>query len=203
LRSAALTTLDARIIDVLRWLVGMKTVKTRRKVEPEDYSQQAKRRPKGPDLELEDDTDEGLFEFTDLGPHLTGLPFFVWVRPSLGLRREPYVGVSSGRGNVGGSGLIQVAIQPNVQVVKGKMSNTNLASLRQWVDLNRDMIVKYWNCDLNTMVSLAVYDAVKSLPLRGKAKRLACEGGYVRSEDLLRALKPLRPQTQLKICNLG
>jgi len=107
------------------------------------------------------------------------------------LRRDPYVGVSSGRGNVGGSGLIQVAIRPDVHVVKGKMNNTNLASLRQWVDLNRDMIVKCWN---NSMDSMDVYDAVKSLPLTGKAKRLASEGGYVRSEDLLRALKPLPRQ---------
>ena len=38
----------------------MKTSKTRRKKEPDEA--------------LEDDTDEDLFEFTDLGPHLTGLP---------------------------------------------------------------------------------------------------------------------------------
>jgi hypothetical protein len=41
----------------------MKTPKTRRKKEPDEA--------------LKDDTDEDLFEFTDLGPHLTGLPFFV------------------------------------------------------------------------------------------------------------------------------
>jgi len=59
------------------------------------------------------------------------------------------------------------------------------------VDLNRDLIVKYWDCDLNIMAFLDVYDAVKSLPLKGKAKRLASEGGYFRTEDFLRALKPL------------
>ena len=61
----------------------MKTSETRRKKEPDEL--------------LEDDTDECNFEFTDLGPHLTGLPFFVWVRPSMCLRREVWVGVSPDR----------------------------------------------------------------------------------------------------------
>ena len=153
------------------------------------------RRKKDPDELLEDDTDEDLFEFTDLGPHLTGLPFFVWVRPSMGLRREVCVGVSPDRNSCGGCGLIQVAIRPEVRVVKGRMSNNDLAALRQWVELNQDMIVKYWDCDPMIQDSLDVYAAVKSLPLKGKAKRLVTEGRYVRSEELLKALKPLpRPK---------
>ena len=143
-----------------------------------------------PDEVLEDDTDECTFEFTDLGPRLTGLPFFVWVRPSMGLRREVWVGVSPDRDGFGGWDLIQVAIRPDVRVVKGKMSNKDLAALRQWVELNRDMIVKFWNTE-EIEDSLDVYDAVKSLPLKGKAKQLASEGGYARSEEILKALKPL------------
>jgi hypothetical protein len=155
----------------------VKTPQTRCKKEPEEL--------------LEDDTDEDLFEFTDLGPHLTGLPFFVWVRPSMGLRREIWVGVSPDRKGFGGCDLIQVAIRPDLRVVKGKMSNKNLAALRQWVELNQDVIVKCWDCDPMIQDSLDVYDAVKSLPLKGKAKQLASEGRYVRSEELLKALKPL------------
>ena len=155
----------------------MKTSKTRRKKDPDEV--------------LEDDTDEDLFEFTDLGPHLTDLPFFVWVRPSMGLRREVWVGVSPDRNSFGGCDLIQVAIRPDVRVVKGKMSNKDLAALRQWVELNHDVILKYWDCDPMIQDSLDVYDAVKSLPFKGKAKRLASEGRYVRSEEILKALKPL------------
>ena len=109
----------------------------------------------------------------------------------MGLRREVWVGVSPDRYNWGGCDLIQVAVRPDVRVVKGKMSNKDLAALRQWVELNHDMIVKYWDCDPMIQDSLAVYDAVKSLPLKGKAKQLASEGGYARSEEILKALKPL------------
>src|ERR1039457_5063429 len=145
----------------------MKTSKTHRMKEPDEL--------------LEDDTDEDLFEFTDLGPHLTGLPVFVWVRPSMGLRREVWVGVSPDRNSCGGCDLIQVAIRPDVGVVKGRVSNKDLAGLRQWVELNQDMIVKYWDGDPVIKDSLDVYDAVNSLPLKGKAKRLDSEGRYVRS----------------------
>src|ERR1017187_3557652 len=77
-------------------------------------------------------------------------------RPSMGLRREVWVGVSPDRNGFGGCDLIQVAVRPDVRVVKGKMSNKNLALLRQWVDLNRDMIVKFWNTE-EIEDSLAVY----------------------------------------------
>jgi hypothetical protein len=109
----------------------------------------------------------------------------------MGLRREVWVGVSPDRSGFGGRDLTQVSVRPDVRVVKGKMSNKDLAVLRRWVELNHDVIVKYWDCDPMIQDSLDVYDAVKSLPLKGKAKRLASEGRYARSEEILRAFKPL------------
>jgi hypothetical protein len=71
------------------------------------------------------------------------------------------------------------------------MSNKKLAALREWVELNRELIERYWDDNATIEDSLDVYDAVKSLALKGKAKRLAAEGGYARSEEILRSLKPL------------
>ena len=119
-----------------------------------------------------EDDDGALFEFTELYPELTGLPFYVWVQPSMGARHGVRVGVSYDNRNVGGRDLVSVAIRPDVRVVKGKLNNRNLALLRQWVSLNRDMIVKYWNNGTETMDSLDVYRAVKSLPRRGKHKNI-------------------------------
>jgi hypothetical protein len=140
------------------------------------------------------DDDEPLFEFTDLGPHLTGLPFYMWVQPRLGPRvgprHGPQVGVSDNR-DVARRDLILVVIRPQIRVVKGKMSKRNLVWLRRWLDLNRDLIIGYWNCDPMKMDSLDVYDAIKPLPRRDKFRRAAYERAAVRSEELLRALKPL------------
>ena len=116
-----------------------------------------------------EDDDGTLFEFTELYPELTGLPFYVWVQPSMGARHGVRVGVSYDNRNIGRRDLVSVAIRPDVRVVSGKLNNSSLALLRQWVSLNRDMIVKYWN---NGMDSLDVYSAVKSLPRRGKHKNI-------------------------------
>ena len=117
-----------------------------------------------------EDDDGALFEFTELYPELTGLPFYVWVQPSMGARHGVRVGVSYDNRNIGRRDLVSVAIRPDVRVVRGKLNNRNLALLRQWVSLNRDMIVKYWNNGTETMDSLDVYNAVRSLPSRGKRK---------------------------------
>jgi hypothetical protein len=58
-----------------------------------------------------------------------------------------------------------------------------------WVGVSPDR--NSWGGSDLIQDSLDVYDAVKSLPLKGKAKRLASEGRYVRSEEILKALKPL------------
>jgi hypothetical protein len=53
-----------------------------------------------------------------------------------------------------------VAIRPDVRVVAGKMSGEDLALLRQWIGLNEDVIVRYWNSEIDTMDALK---AVRSI----------------------------------------
>ena len=116
------------------------------------------------DCVIQDDDDEGLWFFTDIGPHLTGLPFYVWVQQSMGARHGVRLGVSYDWRNVSRRDLFLVAIRPRVRVVKGKLARGELALLRQWIDLNREMIVKVWKSDED----VDVYHAVKPLPHEGK-----------------------------------
>jgi len=117
--------------------------------------------------------DEGkaaLFGFMLLESLSTNLPFFVWVRPSMGARHGVRVGVSHDW-NAGQTDMVLVAISPDVRVVKGEMTNSDLALLRRWVDLNRDMIVNYWNSE-EIVYSKDVFEAVKRLP--GKNRTMDC-----------------------------
>ena len=115
------------------------------------------------DCVIPDDDDEGLWFFTDLEPPLTGLPFYVWVQQSMGARHGVRLGVSYDWRNVSRGDLFLVAIRLRVRVVKGKLARGELALLRQWIDLNREMIVKVWKSD----EYVDVYEAVKSLPGQG------------------------------------
>jgi hypothetical protein len=80
----------------------------------------------------------------------------------MGASREVRVGVSRDW-NVSRADMVLVAIQPDVRVVKGEMNDLDLDLLRRWVELNRDMIVKYWNSE-EIVYSKDVFEAVKRLP---------------------------------------
>jgi hypothetical protein len=91
---------------------------------------------------------EGLFEMANLSPKRTGLPFVVWISPKAGAPHDVRVKVSQGP-KVVPEELVSVAIRPDVHVVGGgEMSAHDLALLKGWIELNRDVIVKYWDGEI-------------------------------------------------------
>jgi hypothetical protein len=45
--------------------------------------------------------------------------------------------------------LVSVAIRPDIHVVgEGKMTAHDLDLLKKWVGLNRDVIIRYWDGDI-------------------------------------------------------
>jgi hypothetical protein len=90
------------------------------------------------------DDDDGLFEFANISPKSTGLPFVVWISPSMCADHDVQVQVSYGT-RVGRSDLIPVALRPEVQVIgNGTLKDHDLDLLKQWVELNFDLILDYW-----------------------------------------------------------
>ncbi|HTW68212.1 MAG TPA: hypothetical protein VME17_26535 [Bryobacteraceae bacterium] len=91
---------------------------------------------------------EGLFELANLSPKRTGLPFVVWISPKAGAPHDVRVKISKGP-KVNPAELISVAIPPDVHVVGGgEMSAPDLALLRKWLALNQDVIIKYWEGEI-------------------------------------------------------
>lgn len=88
--------------------------------------------------------DESLFEMANLSPKRTGLPFVVWISPRGGASHDVRVKVSIGP-KVHPSELISVALRPDVHVVGGHLNAADLELLPQWVALNEDVILRYWN----------------------------------------------------------
>lgn len=90
---------------------------------------------------------ETFFEMANLSPKRTGLPFVVWISPKAGAPCDIRVKVSRNT-KTRSSDLISVAIRPDVHVLHGSMSAHDLDLLRKWVELNRDVIIKYWDGDI-------------------------------------------------------
>jgi len=92
---------------------------------------------------------EGLYEMANLFPKHTGLPFVVWISYKAGVQHDVRVKVSPGPKALP-SQMTAVAVRPQVHVVEGKMKAVDLALLTKWIDLNHDVILKYWEGEIDT-----------------------------------------------------
>jgi hypothetical protein len=90
--------------------------------------------------------DVDLFLMANLTFKRTGLPFVVWISPRGNARHDVFIKVSPGPRMT--SEMASVAIRPEVRVIDGEMETQDLALLRRWVELNRDVLIRYWDGDI-------------------------------------------------------
>jgi hypothetical protein len=84
-----------------------------------------------------------FYRMSNLGPRSTGLPFVVWISQS----QKPgekvpriYLGTPPDK-------LTTIPIQP-ISMFRGGMSTRDFRLLRQWIVLNREVLVRYWHGDI-------------------------------------------------------
>jgi hypothetical protein len=91
-------------------------------------------------------------------PQRTGLPMTVWITQRDGFRHDVRVKVSR---NHGGRGLwpdaVSVAVRPVRVIPPGQLSAEDFRAVRAWIELNRDVIVDYWDDKVD------IYDALPRL----------------------------------------
>jgi hypothetical protein len=78
---------------------------------------------------------------------LTGLPMAVWITENDGYPHDVRVKVSTlhgGRGSWRIASSIAVRPQPR-EIVPGSLPAADVALVSRWIDLNRDVIIDYWN----------------------------------------------------------
>jgi hypothetical protein len=84
------------------------------------------------------------FEMANLRPERTWLPFIVFISQKGGARHDVRIKIARAA-RVRPAEMITVAIRPTVRVVRGRLDAHDLDLLTQWIDLNRDALVDYWN----------------------------------------------------------
>ena len=80
----------------------------------------------------------------NLRPERTGLPFVVFISQRGGARHDVRVKVAQSA-RVRPSEMVTVAIRPEVRVIRGRMDSAELALLHRWIELNQDVLVRYWD----------------------------------------------------------
>lgn len=95
---------------------------------------------------------DDLFEMANLSPSLPGLPMIVWISERGRDRHDVRVKVSLIRGRrARPDRTASVSLRSNVGIAAGpELEPGDLAPVREWVELNREAIIAYWNGDLLT-----------------------------------------------------
>jgi hypothetical protein len=113
---------------------------------------------------VEDETGgQALFEMANLRPARTGLPFVVFISQKGGARHDVRVKIARGA-KVRASEMATVAVRPKPRVIRGVVDPDDLARLAGWIELNRDVLVDYWNGTIEYTED--AISALKPLPSR-------------------------------------
>jgi len=82
-----------------------------------------------------------------LPPRLTGLPMAVWITENDGYSHDVRVKVSALHGGRGSWRIApSIAVRPRPhEIVPGSLPAGDVALVSRWIDLNRDLIIDYWN----------------------------------------------------------
>ena len=96
--------------------------------------------------------DEDLFEMANLFPRTTGLPMTVWVSPRGNARHDVRVKVNMTHGNqMDIRNTAVVAVRPAPHVVAGQLAAADARAVVQWLTLNADALVAYWDGQIDTV----------------------------------------------------
>jgi hypothetical protein len=96
-------------------------------------------------------TDADTYFMTNLYPRETGLPMTVWVSPRGHARHDARVKVCRTRGErMDGTNLAVVAIRPEPRVVHGPLAQSDFAPVAEWITLNKDALISFWDGTLST-----------------------------------------------------
>jgi hypothetical protein len=86
-----------------------------------------------------------------LFPKHTGLPFVVWISVRGGARHDVRVKISA-NSKANPDEMISVGIRPEVHVIgTTSMAAHDLELLTKWIELNRAVILAYWNEEIDTL----------------------------------------------------
>ena len=90
-----------------------------------------------------------VFLMSNLAPSFTGLPFMVWIGQKGYQKHDCRVRVSMGP-KVKPGDLVTITVRPEVREIPsaGILPPEEMRALTRWIELNRDVLVKFWEGDI-------------------------------------------------------
>lgn len=95
-------------------------------------------------VKTEDIAGQASFDMANLRPERTGLPFVVFISQKGGARHDVRIKLARAA-KVRPSEMLTVAVRPAPRLIRGAMNSREFDLVRRWVELNRDVLVDYWD----------------------------------------------------------
>jgi hypothetical protein len=83
-----------------------------------------------------------LYLMANVHPRRSGLPFVVYISEKQG---QHDVRVKVAEGPRAPPFVASVSVRPEIEIVAGDLSARDFDLVRQWIELNRDVIIGYWD----------------------------------------------------------
>ena len=94
---------------------------------------------------------EDIFHMTNLSPRMTGLPMSVWASPRGNARHDVRIKVNMSHGRqMSIDNTAVVALRPRPRVVAGTLSADDLRTVADWIAINSEAIIAYWDEEIET-----------------------------------------------------
>jgi hypothetical protein len=95
--------------------------------------------------------DDALFEMANLFPADTGLPMVIWASEHGHARHDVRIKVNQSHGTRMLPGnLATMAVRPAPRLVTGQLSAIDLQLVSQWIALNEQALIDYWEYRIST-----------------------------------------------------
>jgi hypothetical protein len=99
------------------------------------------------EAEVKEAAGQATFDMANLRPERTGLPFVVFISQRGGARHDVRIKLARSA-RVRPSEMLTVALRPRPRLIRGEMNASEFDILRRWIELNRDVLIDYWNGDI-------------------------------------------------------
>ncbi len=100
-----------------------------------------------------------FYLMASLSGRLTGLPFIVWISQRGNAKHDVCVKVTPGLKAIPEE-MVSVAIGPDIRVIAGEMTASDLQLLTRWIELNSEVIFRFWEGELLTEDALLLIKAI-------------------------------------------
>ena len=95
--------------------------------------------------DIDFDTPEASYTMAKLVPRRTGLPMVVWITPNEGYPHDCRVKVARQHADRGSwSESASITVRPTQQLI-GQLSAEDFRTAAEWIRLNQDVILEYWD----------------------------------------------------------